>query len=149
MADIVQAGSGFPRGALIFGWLLVGGSLALATYGSITGMARPQPGETGIVVQRSLNFLDRADGAVVVEEDGATVDVVQGQAGFLRGTLRGFARTRREKGIGSAPSMTLTAYADGRLVLYDPATGRQVDLEAFGADNEAVFARFLMLSAHN
>jgi putative photosynthetic complex assembly protein len=148
MAETMQRGPAFPRGALVFGWVVVGGSLVLATYGAITGMARPDPGSAGVVAERSLTFADRADHAVVISDGSGVIDVVQGEAGFLRGTLRGFARTRHEAGIGQAPSMTLTAYADGRLVLYDPSTKRQVDLEAFGADNEAVFARFLELQAH-
>jgi putative photosynthetic complex assembly protein len=145
MAETMRQGVAFPRAALIAGWVLVGGALALATYGSITGMAKPDQSAAGVVAERSLNFSDRADGAVVVTDPAGTVEVVQGQAGFLRGTMRGFARARREQGVGQVPPMILTAYADGRLVLYDPSTKRQVDLEAFGSDNEAVFARLLTL----
>jgi putative photosynthetic complex assembly protein len=69
-----------------------------------------------------------------------------GQNGFLRGTLRGFARIRRSDGVGAIPPMLLTGYADGRLVLADPSTGRLVELEAFGSSNEAVFARLLTMA---
>jgi hypothetical protein len=41
--------------------------------------------------------------------------------------------------------MRLSGYADGRLILSDAATGRYVELEAFGSANEAVFARLLTM----
>jgi len=126
--------------------LLVSSSILLAAYGSLTGMARPeQPGK--VVAERTLRFADRSDGAVVVTlaDSGKTLDVAEGQNGFLRGTLRGFARVRHEHGLGSMPPMTLTGYTDGRLVLFDPSTGRQVDLQAFGSTNTAVFARLLTM----
>ncbi len=40
----------------------------------------------------------------------------------------------------------LSAWSDGRLTLEDPATGRAVDLEAFGPTNEATFVRLLPIS---
>jgi putative photosynthetic complex assembly protein len=88
---------------------------------------------------------------VVVYDAGATpapgaaapIAVATGQNGFLRGVLRGFARTRRADGIGAEAPFRLTAWADGRLTLSDPSTGRRADLEAFGPTNEAVFAKFL------
>ena len=76
---------------------------------------------------------------VSLAEGGQVLDVMTGQNGFLRGTLRGFARTRRMDGVGSLPPLRLTGYADGRLTLFDPSTHRTVELEAFGSQNEAVF----------
>jgi len=136
----------FPRAPLIFGALVISSSLLLAVYGSMHGLAKPEA--PGIVVaERALRFADRSDGAVVISlaDSGRVLDVAQGQNGFLRGTLRGFARTRHENGIGPMPPMTLTGYTDGRLVLFDPSTGRQVDLEAFGSLNTAVFVRLLTM----
>ena len=100
-----------------------------------------------MTAERSLRFDDRADGAVVVSlaGSGQVLDVMTGQNGFLRGTLRGFARTRRQDGLGSGPPLRLTGYADGRLTLFDPSTGRAVELEAFGSQNEAVFVRLLTM----
>ncbi len=137
----------FPRAPLIGGALLVVSALLLAVYGSANGLARPEP-PGKIVAERALRFADRSDGAVVISlaDSGRVLDVAQGQNGFLRGTLRGFARTRHEDGIGPMPPMTLTGYTDGRLVLFDPSTGRQVDLEAFGSLNTAVFVRLLTMS---
>jgi putative photosynthetic complex assembly protein len=92
-----------------------------------------------------LKFEDRADGAVVIVNavNDKTIQVMTGENGFLRGTLRGFARTRRMDGIGAAEPFRLSSWSDGRLILFDPATGRHVDIEAFGTLNEAVFGRLL------
>jgi len=137
----------FPRSPLAGAALLVGASLLLAVYGRVYCLAKPEaPGVA--TAERSLRFADRADGAVVITlaGSGQVLDVAQGQNGFLRGTLRGFARQRHENGIGAMPPMRLSGYADGRLILFDPSTGRQVDLEAFGSKNEAVFARLLTMA---
>ena len=74
---------------------------------------------------------------------GRTLDVMQGEQGFLRGTLRGMARERRRSGIDDSTPLSLLARADGRLTLVDPATGRRIDLESFGPTNAAVFARWI------
>ena len=141
----------FPRAPLLGAVTLVGLALLGAIAGRITGIGTMQPVSTPIS-ERSLRFADRADGAVLVYDAGATPDagggtliaVATGQNGFLRGTLRGFARTRRADGIGAEAPFHLIAWADGRLTLSDPSTGRRADLEAFGPTNEAVFAKFLI-----
>lgn len=130
---------------------------ALATAGSLVAAALlaafllPHgPRDAGatrarVEKERSLRFADRDDGAVVATDakDGATVAVITGQNGFLRGTLSGLARIRRTEGIGAGPPFRLTLYADHRLVLDDPATSKAIELEAFGPTNEAVFASLL------
>jgi len=123
---------------------MVGLALAAATAGSIFG---PDVVEVSgsVVAARDLRFADRADGAVVVTDTGTgqTVDVLQGEQGFIRATMRGLARARRSEGIGGAAPFRLTAWSDGRLSLDDAETGRHVELGAFGSLNTAVFARLL------
>ena len=101
--------------------------------------------ESRAVVMRELLFLDGRDGSVAVIDarTGRQIDAIVGEAGFARGTLRGFARDRKARGIGQELPMQLIGREDGRLTLMDPATGRVVDLESFGATNAAVFARML------
>jgi putative photosynthetic complex assembly protein len=101
------------------------------------------------VVMRELVFQDRQDGSVAVidAKTGRSIDAITGEAGFARGTLRGFARDRRARGIGPEAPLQLMGRADGRLTLFDPATGRIVDLESFGPANAAVFARMLKPTA--
>ncbi len=133
--------------------IAVSGVMALAFVaaigGRLVGVDRMQP--TGApVAERDLRFEDRADGAVIIVNAATNrqIEVMTGQNGFLRGTLRGFARTRRMDGVGEAPPFHLTSWSDGRLILSDPATGREVDLEAFGTLNEAVFGRLLSPSLY-
>jgi putative photosynthetic complex assembly protein len=131
-------------------WAIVGGLLALmATVAMVrvSGESIRAP-ESRAVVVRDLLFVDQADGSVAVidAKTSRKVDAIVGEAGFARGTLRGFARERRARGIGQDVPMQLIGREDGRLTLFDPATGRVVDLESFGAINASVFARMLKAS---
>lgn len=88
-----------------------------------------------------LRFEDRPDGSIAVidHKTGKQIDVVQGEAGFVRGTLRGLAQERKRRGLDSGPPFELIYRADGRLTLSDTATGRLVDLESFGPTNASTF----------
>ena len=57
--------------------------------------------------------------------------------------MRGLARERRMHGIGSEAPFTLTQWRDGELTLTDSATGRSIELNAFGTTNRAAFAALL------
>jgi len=101
------------------------------------------------VEQRDLRFEDRASGAVAVyssEENRLVYTVPPGTNGFVRGVLRGLARERRADSVGTTPPFRLTRWADGRLSLDDPSTGRHVDLEVFGPANAGAFAEILRAS---
>lgn len=88
-----------------------------------------------------LRFEDRPDGSIAVIDykTGKQIDAVQGEAGFVRGTLRGLAQERKRRGLDSGPPFELIYRADGRLTLSDTATGRLVDLESFGPTNASTF----------
>jgi putative photosynthetic complex assembly protein len=88
-----------------------------------------------------LRFEDRPDGSIAVIDykSGKQIDAVQGEAGFVRGTLRGLAQERKRRGLDSGPPFELIYRADGRLTLSDTATGRLVDLESFGPTNASTF----------
>lgn len=127
--------------------LMLGTLLAVATVRH----SGPPPASTAdapTVAQRALRFEDRPDGSVAVIDpaSGAELERVQGEAGFLRGTLRALARERQRRDLGAGPAFELIAHADGRLTLADPATRQRIDLESFGPTNAAVFARLLTLS---
>jgi putative photosynthetic complex assembly protein len=133
----------FPRAPLLGAAALV--ALALAGAGLSRLAATPAAPAAAPTVQRDLRFADRADGAVLVYQDGSAnpISVVTGQAGFLRGTLRALVRERRiDRAVTDAP-FRLSAWPDGRLTLDDLATGQRLELEAFGSANEAVYARLL------
>jgi len=136
----------FPRAPLIGMFALVGLSLVAAVAGRMTNTGVVET--TGsVVAARDLRFSDGADGSVVITDakDGAPVEVLTGENGFVRGTLRGLARTRRSEGIGSEDSFHLASWSDGRLTLDDPATGRHIELQAFGSLNTEVFGRLLSM----
>lgn len=128
--------------------LLVAAGLSLLVLA--TAMARwsgdpIRAPDAAVVSKRDLLFQDRPDGSVAVLDAGSgqQIDSITGESGFARGTLRGFARERRMRGVGPEQPLQLIGRADGRLTLFDPATGHVVDLESFGAANAAVFVRML------
>ena len=95
-----------------------------------------------------LRFEDRPDGSIAVIDykTGKQIDAVQGEAGFVRGTLRGLAQERKRRGLDSGPPFELIYRTDGRLTLSDTATGRLVDLESFGPTNAGTFFRLFNAS---
>ncbi len=99
-----------------------------------------------VVAAIELLFEDRDDGSVVVIDaaDGRVIDHLDpGTNGFLRGMLRSFARARRTIDAGPEEPFSLQRTNGGRLLLSDAATGRSIDLRAFGPTNAEAFGRFL------
>ena len=140
-----------PRAALIGAGALVGLSLLLVATARLTGYGPAKPPVSAVVEARDVRFEDRSDGAVLVysSPENRLVDTLApGTNGFVRGVLRGLVRDRRADHIGSMPPFRLTRWADGRLSLDDPSTGRHVDLEVFGPTNAGAFADILIASVH-
>ena len=135
----------FPRGAVHAGAALVVMTIAFAGLGHYTGVGASHVPASPVTESLSVRFLDNDGGGVRVETiDGHVIRTfVAGQGGFLRGVLRGFARDRRSREEGSELPFELTRHADGRLSLTDDATGRVVELSAFGPDNVGVFASLM------
>lgn len=131
------------RGLLLLGAALAG-TLGLVATARLSGWQSQEP-DAPTVRSRSLHFRDAPDGGVAIVDaaSGQTLEVVHGEQGFLRGTLRGMVRERRRQDVGEAQPLQLLARADGRLTLMDAQTGRRIDLESFGPTNAAVFARWL------
>lgn len=139
----------FPRAPLLGAAGLILLALVLAAGGRLVGTGEAAIGERASIV-RDLRFADRSDGGIDVID--AALDrpldvVVPGSNGFLRATLRGLARERKRHEGGPEIPFRLTAWNNGRLTLTDPATGRTVDLAAFGPTNAEVFGRLLTLDA--
>jgi putative photosynthetic complex assembly protein len=140
----------FPRRAVHAGFALVALATLFAGVARFTDVGATRLPNSPAIESRELVFLDAERGGVRVESaDGALVaEFAAGEGGFLRGVLRGFARDRRAREIG-APDIgpqtpfTLSRRADGRLSLADPATGRVVELTAFGATNAGLFETLL------
>lgn len=147
-ADMLPKGTLYLAGALaIFAFgaaatVRLTGTPAAASPVALRAAEHVQP-----IATRSLRFVDRADGAVVIEDVGrggiASVIEPGQETGFIRGVMRGLARERKMHGIGDAPPFTLTAWRDGELSLTDTATGRSIEMTAFGSANRAAFAALL------
>ena len=133
-----------PRGVLIAIAVLVLVSLAGTALVRLSGINIREP-DAATIATRDLRFDDAADGSIVITDasTGQPAARISGEQGFLRGTLRSLARQRKLAGVGAGPAFKLLARADGRLTLLDPVTQQRIDLESFGPDNAAVFARLL------
>jgi putative photosynthetic complex assembly protein len=136
----------FPRPILAVAGTVIALSIVTAAIGRITGAADSAPTST-VVASRDLLFRDQPNGGVAVydaNEPAAPIDMVAPETnGFLRATMRGLARQRLRQDADREIPFRLTGWADGRLTLTDPTTGRTVEMEAFGITNEEVFARLL------
>ena len=138
-----------PRGLLIGAGILVTSALLLVGFARLTGYQPARPPPSSGVESRDLRFEDRPTGAIAIfaNEDGRLIETLPpGTNSFVRGVLRGLVRGRRAESIGSTPPFRLTRWADGRLSLDDPSTGRHIDLEVFGPTNSGAFAEILAAS---
>lgn len=136
----------FPKGVLIGAAALITFTLAAATAGRVSGIGAVHVQPRAPVESRALRFEDRDDGAVLVRsaEDGRVVDILAPNTNhFVRGTVRGLVRTRKREGIDAAPPFRLSRLAGGRLALEDPATGRRIELDAFGRSNAGAFSAIM------
>lgn len=137
------------RVPLLAAALLIGATVFGVATLRLSGADVSTRSQAAVVAQRALHFEDQADGGVRVLEalpgqPARQLQVIDaGAGGFLRGAMRALVRQRRAAGVGPEAPFVLTARADGRLTLIDPATNERVDLESFGPTNAAVFAQLL------
>jgi putative photosynthetic complex assembly protein len=131
-------------GALVLVSLIAVATMRLAGAPPLT--VAPSP----VTAERQLHFSDAAGGGVDVIDSRTgerIAHLAPGADGFIRATLRSLVRERRLRQLGPEAPFVLASHADGRLTLADPATGRSVNLEAFGPDNAGAFARLLAAPA--
>ena len=144
----------FPRFALVIAGALVGTVLLATTIARVAGM---QPAASPVaeraaqhvasVTSRDLRFIDEPDQSLRIV-DARTGKVVGGvetgaTSGFIRGVMRGLARDRHLRGIGSTPPFRLTLWKNGQLSLTDTVTDRAIELSGFGDTNRAAFLALL------
>jgi putative photosynthetic complex assembly protein len=136
----------FPRGTLIAAAALVAFAMAAATAASVGGIGVTRIAESEPASIRNLLFQDLPGGGVAVIDaaNNETITVLApGNDGFVRIVLRGLVRERLRQANDRQTPFRLTRWADGRLSVEDPTTGRSVDLGAFGAVNAASFSRLM------
>lgn len=135
-----------PRGALLGLLGLVVVSLLAVVTAQAFGYKADRPVPDDIVEQRDLRFSDGSDGIVYVwdaSSDALLTSLKPGADNFIRGVLRGLARERRSHALDRVTPFRLARHSDGRVTLHDLATGRRIDLQAFGRTNVDAFARLL------
>jgi putative photosynthetic complex assembly protein len=140
-------GKTLPRAALAGAGLLVAAAILASGTARLTGIGTTRLPPAEAVASAELRFLDREDGAVLVQRysDETLIAVLPaGTNGFARGVLRGLARDRRLAHLGAGPPFRLVRWSDGRLSLEDPTTDRVIAIEAFGPTNAQVFADLLV-----
>ena len=127
-------------------------AVVTAGIGLQSRFGRPGGGPPSATPLRSADLLmeDHGDGSITVIQagTGALVSTIPPATnGFMRTVLSGLVRERRRENMASPTiPFRITRWSDGRLTLDDAATGRLVELEAFGRTNEGAFAQLLDLS---
>lgn len=112
----------------------------------LTGFDASAVPPAAVVETRLLGFRDLPGGVVEVF-DWDTQELLEripsGEGSFLRGVVRSLVRQRRGLEAATAP-FQLTLLDDQRLILSDPETGEDINLNAFGPTNLAVFSALIV-----
>ena len=106
--------------------------------------------QKALQITREVRFEDQADGSIRVMDAVRNAEIERiapASNGFLRGAVRGLVRERKRQGINAEVPFTIATVTSGRLVLFDRATGREIDLASFGSTNAAVFASLLSVAS--
>src|SRR4051812_16351215 len=137
----------FPRVILIACGAAIALSIMAAAAGRIWPVSYTTPTAPALAT-RDLLFRDMPNGSVAIfdaRDQSAPISVAAPQTnGFLRASMRSLASQRKRQEADREVPFRLTLWADNRLTLEDPTTHRIVEMEAFGKDNEKVFAALLM-----
>lgn len=120
------------------------GSVGTNREAASAAVARQQVGVPGA---RLITFVDRPDGGIVISEvpSGTLIKTIAPETDhFIRTIMRSLVRERRKLGMANERPFALSRAAeDGRLELTDLATGRRIELNAFGPTNFGAFAELL------
>ena len=116
--------------------------LSLVVYASWTD--RPleaQPPNGDIVSERVIHLQGTVAGAArILDVDGAEImRFASGEGGFVSTIDRVIRRERLRNGVSNEGALHVRMREGQRLSIFDPSTGREIELEAFGRDNIAKF----------
>jgi putative photosynthetic complex assembly protein len=121
-------------------------SLGLVAGPVTMEQARKTSGVTAIA-SRDLQFLDQPGGSVQIRDvtkgSVATTIMPGTESGFIRGVMRGLARDRMLRHLGSDQPFRLTLWSNQQLSITDMATGRNIELNGFGDTNRTAFIALL------
>ena len=150
--DTLKAGpqaERIPPAVLIGIAVLTVALLSAVLAARLTGFDASAVPDSPVVEVRRLGFRDLPDGVVEVYDwdTQETIErVASGEGSFLRGVVRSLVRQRRGLDTNVVP-FELSLLADRRLIISDAQTGEDIDLNAFGPTNLAVFTAMLESSA--
>lgn len=143
MSETVQQ---VPRGVLIAAAAMIALTIGVAWTARWTGLGRVSMPEAKSSRVLELRFEDRNDGSISIynASNDRLVEVLNsGTSGFVRVVMRSLVRERRTNEVYRQTPFRLIRWADGRLSVEDPTTGRSIDLGAFGAPNTEAFAQIM------
>jgi len=139
---IAHADTVVPRKMLIWVFSLALFTVFATLFSQLTGIGQQPEQPLTVVAERTLLFFDDASGGIRVK-DGQTGDDVwlfeDENAGFVRVALRALAYSRQKFDIGPESPFRLVATPQRGLILVDPLTEHQVELNAFGRGNAKQF----------
>jgi putative photosynthetic complex assembly protein len=136
----------FPSKVLMAAAAMIALTITAAATARWTGLGSIHEPQSAAAQSRELRFEDQPDGSISVYQaaDGRLVETLApGTDGFVRIVMRSLARERRLNDQGPDMPFRLIRWDDGRLSVADPATGRSIELSAFGSANARSFARLL------
>lgn len=136
----------FPRAPLIGAAALIGFAIISVATIRVFGPAAATAPLENALESVQLQFEDQPGGVISVFDATSGSEIGELPAGsdnFMRATLRGLVRGRDALKTEHRAAFGLYRLSDGRLLLVDPVSGRNVDLWAFGETNANAFARFL------
>ncbi|MEM1064320.1 MAG: photosynthetic complex assembly protein PuhC [Pseudomonadota bacterium] len=116
-------------------------ALAITSFAVITD--RPQvgvPHDAPIVATHEV-ILEGEGNAAKVTTSAGEVLLDSEQGAFVTVIRSGLERARLVHRVEGNPPVTITQFESGRMSLFDPATGWQVELSSFGQGNKAHFTR--------
>jgi putative photosynthetic complex assembly protein len=134
-----------PRGFLLAAGALIAASMLMALVARVTDIGAVRVVAPNSIESIDLRLEDRGHGKTAVidaRSDRVLKIVPPGQDGFIRVAISGLEFDRRARGAPSG-DFRLGRAADGSYWLHDLATGRFLQLEAFGNTNVKSFAQFL------
>jgi putative photosynthetic complex assembly protein len=141
----IAGNTGLDRGMIVLGAVVLVTLVAVATA-RLAGYRPAPPAAGAVVASADLRFEDAAAGVVRIYDwhsGRVLADLEPGDGSFIRGVLRSLVRERRSHELGTVAPFHIARHADGKLILEDRATGRRIELQAFGPTNAGAFAALL------
>lgn len=139
-------GETVPRGALLGLGALVLFTVVLVATARLAGFDPRVSERAPVSASREIGFEDLGGGRVRIYDwqSGTLILTLEpGTENFIRGVMRGLARERRSALAGVETPFLLAQHSDGSLTIEDRATGRVIELGAFGHTNASAFAQLL------